>query len=114
MPYIDSKITLTLSDAQKNTLKTELGKIICTIPGKSEAFLMLGFQDNYDLYFKGEKLDLGAFIDVKVFGEAPEQALEKVSSQICDLYKKVLNIPPDAIYITYQPIFNWGWNGGNI
>ena len=66
MPYINSKVTVSLSEDKVNKLKEELGKIICDIPGKSENFLMIGFEDNYTLYFKGEKLKLGAFIEVKI------------------------------------------------
>lgn len=43
MPFIDSKVTVSLSENQKESLKDELGKIIDEIPGKSQKFLMLGF-----------------------------------------------------------------------
>lgn len=49
MPFIDSKISMPVSQAQQETLKTELGKTMPLL-GKSENFLMVGFQDNYDLY----------------------------------------------------------------
>ena len=51
MPYIDTKVTISLPDNKKEELKKELGKIVNNIPGKSEKFLMIGFQDNYTLYF---------------------------------------------------------------
>ena len=53
MPFINSKVSVALTDTQKEELKTELGKAITLIPGKSESWLMLGFEDNYSLYFKG-------------------------------------------------------------
>lgn len=114
MPFIDSKITCTLSTDQKDLLKAKLAKIITLVPGKEEAFLMVGFEDNYDLYFRGDHLALGAFVSIKLFGEPPAACLNAVTNQICDLYHKELNIPPRNIYITYEFISAWGWNNQNF
>ena len=114
MPFIDSKVTVSLSENQKESLKDELGKIIDEIPGKSQKFLMLGFQDNFPLYFKGKKLDYGAFIEVKMFGRATEDSLNRATKEICDLYKQALNIPPKSIYVKFEEVDNWGWNGANF
>lgn len=114
MPYIDSKVTVTLSEEKKEKLKSELGKIITLIPGKSESYLMLGFEDNYSLYFKGKKLDFGAFVEVKIFGSAEKAALSNVTKEICALFLRELNIPSDCVYIKYEEVSNWGYNGFNF
>ena len=114
MPFIDSKISCKLSDTQKETLKTELGKLITIIPGKSENFLMVGFTDEYPLYFAGTKLDKGAFVDVKIFGSTSDAILEEVTTKICALYEKELGIPSNAIYVKYEFATHWGWNGHNF
>ena len=41
MPYIDMKLTLPLTPAQKETLETELGQAISLL-NKPESFLMIG------------------------------------------------------------------------
>lgn len=114
MPFIDSKITTKLSDTQKESLKAKLGELISTIPGKSESFLMVGFSDEYPLYFGGNKLDKGAFVDIKIFGTAPDSALEEMTGKICALYEKELGIPPKSIYVKYEFADHWGWNGHNF
>ena len=114
MPYIGSKVTVALTEEKKEILKSELGKIITLIPGKSENYLMLGFEDNYSLYFKGEKLSLGAFVEVKVFGTSPASALEKVTQEICSLYLRELGIPSHCIYVKYEAVSDWGFNGNNF
>lgn len=38
MPYIDSKVTINLTDTEMEHIKSELGKIINDIPGKSENY----------------------------------------------------------------------------
>lgn len=114
MPYIESKVTVQLTEVEREYLKTELGKIVDDIPGKSENFLMVGFQDNFPLYFKGKKLDYGAFIEVKLFGSVAEDYLKTVTSEICDLYNSKLHIPPKSIYVKFEEVDNWGWNGNNF
>ena len=49
MPFIDSKVTVKLTNEQKEDLKTELGRLITTL-GKSENYLMVGIEDAYDLW----------------------------------------------------------------
>ncbi len=114
MPFIDSKVTIKLDTEKREILKSKLGEIITNIPGKSEKYLMLGFEDNYSLYFAGKELEYGAFINVKVFGKVKKEDLEKMTENICNLYEKQLKIPKDKIYITYNEVENWGFNGFNF
>ena len=44
MPFIDSKITLKVSEEKKETIKAELGQAVSVL-GKPESFLMVGFDD---------------------------------------------------------------------
>ena len=64
---IDSKITMPVAPDKREVLKTELGKAV-SILNKPESFLMVGFEDNYDLYMGGEKLEKGAYVAVSLFG----------------------------------------------
>lgn len=99
---------------KKEILKKELGNIIEDIPGKSENSLMVGFEDNYSLFFRGNKLEYGAFVEVKLLGKAPKNALSIMTKHICQLFTKELNIPGDAIYVKYEEVENWGFNGSNF
>lgn len=113
MPFIDSKISIQVTEEKKEQLKTELGKAI-SILGKPESYLMLGFQEKYELYFGGRKLEKGAFVAVSLFGSASSQACEKMTAEICRIFETLLDIPQDAVYITYSGITDWGWNGRNF
>lgn len=113
MPFIDSKITVTVTPEKKEIIKTALGKHISTL-NKSETYLMVGIEDNYDLWMGGKKLDKGAYVEVSLFGNASPDAYNKLTSQICGLYEKELGIPQNAVYVTYHPISDWGWNGSNF
>lgn len=67
MPMIKVETTVSLSEEKRNVLKAELGKAI-SILDKPESYLMINLVDQQDLYFGGNKLDKGAFVEVKVLG----------------------------------------------
>lgn len=113
MPMINSKITVPLSNEKMDILKAELGKAI-SVMGKTESYLMVGFEPNYNLYFGGKKLEKGAFVEVKVLGDVNSEQSAKMSEKICSIFEKELSIPSDKIYITYSGYKNWGWNGSNF
>jgi hypothetical protein len=49
---------------------------------------MVGMEDNYDLRMAGKKLEKGAYVAVSLLG--------------------------NAVYVTYHPVNDWGWNGSNF
>ena len=113
MPFINSKITVKVSDEKKEILKAELGKAAAII-GKPESFLMVGFEDEYCLYFAGNKLEKGAFVSVDLLGSPNSAAFEKMTAKICEVYERELGIPGKNIYVEYQTTHDWGWNGSNF
>lgn len=113
MPFIDSKITVSVSQEKRDVIKAEFGKAMSII-SKPESFLMVGFEDNYDLYMGGKKLEKGAYVSVSLFGNASGAAYEKMTATICELYERELGIPKDKVYVTYHGVSDWGWNGQNF
>jgi len=114
MPFINSKISVSITKEQESKLKTELGKAIELIPGKSENWLMTGFEDGYHLYFRGDNSSPTAFVEVMIFGKSDPAAFEKLTAKITEIFGEVLDIKPDRIYIKYTPADQWGWNGSNF
>ena len=62
----------------------------------------------------GKKLDKGAFVSVKLFGSASAREYNAMTAEICRIFKERLGIPGSAVYITYQGINDWGWDGKNF
>ncbi len=114
MPFINSKVSVKLTKNQEETIKQKLGEAIELIPGKSEAWLMVGFEEEYSLYFKGQAFEKSAFVEVKIFGKADRAAYEKLTAAICKIYEEELQIPADKTYVTYEEVQHWGWNGRNF
>lgn len=114
MPFINSKISTSLSKEQETQIKEKLGKAIELIPGKSENWLMVGFEPETSLYFRGDNSQPIAFVEVSVFGGENKAAFENLTARICEIYGEVLGIAADHIYVKYQAVSNWGWNGSNF
>lgn len=113
MPFIDSKITVPVTPAQKDSLKAAFGKAIATLH-KTETYLMVGIEDNYDLWLGGRKLEKGAYVAVSLFGHAAASDYDAMTGKLCAILEKELGIPGDAVYVTYHPVTDWGWNGSNF
>ncbi|MCM1132035.1 MAG: phenylpyruvate tautomerase MIF-related protein [Ruminococcus flavefaciens] len=113
MPFINLKTNIMVSDEKKTALKSAFGQVIETIPGKSEAWLMVGIEPEYTLYFKGDDTPT-AMVDVSVFGTENPSAFNVLTRKICDLLNQELGIEKSRIYVKYETTQHWGWNGSNF
>ncbi len=114
MPFINSKVSVETTPKQREELKTRLGKAIALIPGKSESWLMVNLEDGREMYFRGENKEPAAFISVNIYGSPDPAAFEKMTEEVTKIYKEVLGISPDHMYIKYSAGTDWGWNGSNF
>lgn len=110
MPFIDSKITGTVSEEKKEQIKTRFGQAISLLH-KPESYLMVGFSDNYDLFLAGKKLEQGAYVAVSLYGSAKQEDYEKMTQEITRILDEELGIPGRNVYVTYQSIATWGLDG---
>lgn len=113
MPFINTKYSQEITPEQEEILKTELGKAIAIL-GKSEKWLMLNFEQNCTLYFDGEKSGKIAFVDISLYGGASAPSYNMMTKEVCNIFRNVLGVPADKIYVKYTATDNWGWNGGNF
>ena len=113
MPFINIKTNVKISKESEISIKSSLGEAITNIPGKSEAWLMVGLEPEYILYFKGEDSP-AAMVEVRIFGGANRPSYNKMTSEICRILNYELGIPQDRIYVKYTETENWGWNGANF
>lgn len=113
MPFINTNYSSSITPEQEEKIKSALGKAV-SILGKSESWLMVGFEPDCSLYFKGEKSEKIAFVEVSLFGSASRAAYDKMTAEICKILGDVLGVPADKVYVKYSPTDNWGWNGGNF
>ena len=113
MPFIDSKISIKVSDEKKETIKARLAEA-ASIIGKPERFVMIGFDDDYCLYFAGKKMEKAVYVSVDIYGGSIPSSSDSMTAKICEIYEEELGIPADSIYVDYRATTSWGWNGGNF
>lgn len=113
MPFIDARISVPMTPEEKTALKTAFGAAIPLLH-KTETYLMVGIEDNYDLWMGGRKLDQGAYVAVSLFGSAAPADYEAMTGEICRILAEQLGIPGKNVYVTYRPVSDWGWNGSNF
>mgnify|MGYP005786582197 FL=1 len=109
MPYIAVNVSRSLSNDEKEQIKTNLGAKISTLPNKSEARLMVQISDNCSLYFAGNECE-GAFIDVRLYGHIELQYKKEYAEQIFDIMSD-LGFKKEFVYLSYLEFENWGTNG---
>ena len=108
MPYIETTSNVSISGRKEQVIKDRMGDAIEKIPGKTESWLMLSFRDNAAMYFKGTDAPCA------IGGSATEEDYAALTEALTDILREELDIDSDRIYVTYEEIGFWGWNGGNL
>ena len=113
MPFINVKTNVSVSNEQKTSIKSALGRAITAIPGKSEGWLMVGIEPDYRLWFKGTN-EPAAMVQVSLYGGASHNAKTTLTSHITGILTDELGISSDRVYVMYTETESWGWNGSNF
>ena len=91
MPYVGINAGLKISDAQKDKIKTELGRLISIIPTKSEAGLLVDFADSKTTYKAGVGVPC-AFIDVRLFRKSEFEPKKQFTEAVFELLSQKLGL----------------------
>lgn len=114
MPMISMKTSTPISESAELILKEKLGKAIELLSGKTEAWLMLGFEDNCRLWFRGDNSTPLAYIEVSALGSINPDDAENLTAEICNICKDVLGIDGSGVYVKYEETDKWGYNSVNF
>ncbi len=112
MPLITAKVSTDITKEKEISLKSQFGTAIELI-GKSESWLMVEFQDNCRLYFKGDDAP-AAMLEVDLFGKASDSGYDALTEKLTEIVEKELGIPKGRIYVKYSEIDHWGYSGFNF
>lgn len=110
MPYINARLSVPVDDAKKEALKTRFGRAV-TLIRKPESYLMVGIDGGQDLWFAGKKLERGAYVSVSAFGAPSRADCGKMAAELTKILREELDIPGDAVYVTFHPVDTWAWDG---
>ena len=111
MPYIKTTTNVSIDEIKLSNIKSKMGEAI-RLMGKTEDWLMLSFEDNIKMFFKGNSENPMAFIEVKVLGSVNNS--NEMTAELTNIISSELGIAPNNIYISYQGYSDWGYNGSNF
>lgn len=111
MPFIISRVSTPITQQQETELKVQLGKAIELVPGKSEEYLLLGFENSCRLYLRGNNSEPTAYIEASIFGNENHIGYTEFTAEVTRIFNEVLGISPDRIYIKFSDITAWGVQG---
>lgn len=113
MPFISLKTNQTINSSMETNLKNKFGNAI-KILGKTEDWLMLSFEDEQRMYFRGDSSEGMAFMEVKIYGKACKVAYDDMTKELTKIVSQELDISASNIYIKYEECPTWGYNGMNF
>ena len=114
MPFINVKLNSHLPEQKESVLKAKLGEAISTFPGKSEYWLMIHFEDDCKLWFRGYNNFPIVMVEIKLFGAATDEVCAEMTRTVTRIFSEELGLSPDRIYVKYEFCDRWGWNGENF
>ena len=114
MPFIKAKVSCPITDMQEKELKARMGKAIELVPGKSEAYLLLEFEENAHLWLRGENAVPIAYIEAAIFGNEGHAGYPAFTAEVTNAFQDVLGIEPENCYIKYEDITAWSVAGQYI
>ncbi len=113
MPLIDVMTNEVIVEEDLQKIKSELGKAISIIPGKSETWLMINVQSEQLMYFKGTN-DPCVMVEVKTYGEVDYETSNQLTKKITSIIERILHVSPNRVYVSYYSTEKWGYGGRNF
>lgn len=111
MPFVSIHVSNSLSDAQKDEIKSGVGKAISLIPGKIEKVLMVDISDKHDMYFGGVKQENCAYADIKLYGETDFEDKKAFTEALFKIMKDAAAVENHNMFVTFSEFAEWGTKG---
>lgn len=105
MSFIDVNVSCEISPEKEEVIKSKLGQMICVLPGKNEAGLMVNFKDNCRLWLGGTH-EPAAFITLMLYGTTTAENSRCVSDKIMEIIGDELGIDTKRIYVKIEEVSN--------
>lgn len=113
MPFIRTTTNRTVDRTTADQIKSACGEAITLLRGKTEDWLMVEVTGDVNLYFAGND-DPCAIAEVQLLGHANPAELENLTDAMTKILAKALDLAPERIYVRYEEVTYWGWNGKNF
>ncbi|MGM9625082.1 MAG: phenylpyruvate tautomerase MIF-related protein [Eubacteriales bacterium] len=113
MPFIRTTTNQHVTKEIADTVKTACGQAIVLLRGKSENWLMVEIEGDRNLYFQGSDAPC-AIAEVQVYGKINDRDCDNMTEALTKILTGALGVPADRVYVRYEEVSHWGWNGSNF
>ncbi|WP_249029983.1 hypothetical protein [Tannockella kyphosi] len=101
MPVIRLSVNRKLTFQQQISIKRELGKIIEILPNKTEEKLMLHFEENQVMYYKGDE-EPCSMTEITLFQQSPLKEKKEFIEAYSNMLTTITRIPADRQYACFH------------
>lgn len=106
MPFVVTRANVPITQDQERELKERFGRAIAHVPGKSEAGLLLAFEENARLWLAGGDEPL-AYVEASVFANEGHAGYAAFAAEVTAALGDVLGISAERIYVRFSDIPVW-------
>jgi len=110
MPFVKVSVGKPLSEVECLSVYDIVKDNISVIPGKTVDNSMVQVEGNALTFMKAEKMPC-VFIDVRLYGTAPQEAKAEFVEKTCAGISELLGIGVGNIYMNIQEFSNFGAGG---
>ncbi len=112
MPFIAVSLSKAFTQKQAWKAKQAFGRDIALLPGKDESKLMLKLEHTPCMFFRGNALCNGAYVDCRLFGTQPAEAKFAFASAVYQSLTEVFDIQSEDVFLSFSHFGDWGSAGG--
>ncbi|MEX1376213.1 MAG: phenylpyruvate tautomerase MIF-related protein [Eubacteriales bacterium] len=114
MPYINVKTTSKIDSTNAEDIASEITDSLSTILGKGIDTIMVDLNTADNLFMGGSRVESGAVVHIKVFGNTSSSTKKQVNTFLCEFLNSNLGIPESHIYVIFSDKAEWGYKGSFI
>ena len=111
MPQINITVAKRIDEKKKDEFQLELGRNMEILPGKNIENTAICICDGCAMFKNGKPID-GAFVDIRLFKNSPEESKKAFAEKLFSIFKTILNIESGYIYMNFIELQHWA-SGGN-
>ena len=110
MPQINITLAKQPDDKTKDALQLEIAQNMEILPGKNIGNTTISICGGCAMFRNGKPHD-GAFIDVRLYKNSPEESKKEFAEKLFSIFKAMLDIEPECIAINFIELPNWASGG---
>ena len=108
MPFVNITTAKKIDCPAKEKLNEEICKIMTILPGKNKDNTLICLNDEKPM-FKSGSPNNGVFVEVRLFGQSPEDSKKEFAQKMRGILKDVLALEEnDCLYMNYIENETWG------